>query len=47
MNTHIMRLNLDALELIKNGTKTIEMRLYDDKRQVISKERLYYFYKYR
>ncbi len=38
MNTHIMRLNLDALELIKNGTKTIEMRLYDDKRQVISKE---------
>jgi ASC-1-like (ASCH) protein len=38
MNTHIMSLNLDAFTLIKNGTKTIEMRLYDEKRQEVSKE---------
>lgn len=35
MNTHIMGLNTDALLLIKNGIKTIEMRLYDDKRKVM------------
>lgn len=33
MNTHIMSLNPDAFTLIKNRTKTIEMRLYDEKRQ--------------
>lgn len=38
MNTHIMSLNPDAFTLIKNRTKTIEMRLYDEKRQEISKE---------
>lgn len=38
MNTHIMSLNPDAFTLIKNGTKTIEMRLYDEKRQEVSKE---------
>lgn len=38
MNTHIMGLNPEALLLIKNGTKTIEMRLYDKKRQAIKKK---------
>lgn len=38
MNTHIMGLNSDALLLIKNGTKTIEMRIYDEKRQAIKKK---------
>lgn len=35
MNTHIMGLNPDALELIKSGMKIIEMRLNDDKRRKI------------
>ena len=38
MNTHIMNLNPDALEMIKIGTKIIEMRLYDEKRKQISKD---------
>lgn len=37
MNTHIMSLNPDAFLLIKNGTKTIEMRLFDEKRKAILK----------
>ena len=32
---HKMKLNEDPFERIKNGTKTIEFRLYDDKRQQI------------
>lgn len=36
MNTHIMNLHPDALMLIMSGTKTIEMRLYDKKRQQVS-----------
>ena len=32
---HEMRLNNDPFVLIKNGSKTIEMRLYDDKRRKI------------
>lgn len=35
VNTHTMGLNPNALELIKSGMKTIEMRLNDDKRQKI------------
>lgn len=33
---HKMRLHNSPFELIKNGTKTIEMRLNDEKRQLIS-----------
>lgn len=32
---HKMRLNESPFERIKNGTKTIEFRLYDEKRQQI------------
>lgn len=32
---HFMRLNARPFELIKNGQKTIELRLYDDKRKKI------------
>lgn len=32
---HIMNLQNKPFKLIKNGTKTIEMRLYDEKRQKI------------
>lgn len=38
MKKHIMGLNPEAIELIKNGTKTIEMRLYDERRQEILKD---------
>ncbi len=33
--THNMKLNDAPFEMIKNGTKTIELRLYDDKRRKI------------
>ena len=33
---HKMRLNNSPFELIKNGTKTIELRLNDEKRQLIN-----------
>lgn len=32
---HQMKLNNEPFESIKNGTKTIEMRLYDEKRSLI------------
>ena len=32
---HKMKLNEDPFERIKNGTKTIEFRLFDEKRQQI------------
>lgn len=32
---HQMRLNNEPFEKIKNGTKTIELRLYDEKRRLI------------
>ena len=32
---HELRLHSDPFEKIKNGTKTIEMRLYDEKRKLI------------
>ena len=31
-----MRLHKGPFELIKNGSKTIELRLYDEKRQMIN-----------
>ena len=34
--THKMRLNAAPFEAIKSGAKTIELRLYDEKRQRIS-----------
>lgn len=34
---HIMRLNNGPFESIKNGTKTIELRLNDEKRSLINK----------
>ena len=34
--THNMRLNDAPFEKIKNGTKTIELRLYDEKRRKIN-----------
>ena len=33
--THIMQLTAHPFEMIKDGTKTIELRLYDDKRRKI------------
>ncbi len=33
MSTHILRLNKNPFESIKAGTKTIEMRLLDEKRK--------------
>ncbi len=35
MTTHNMKLNARPFEAIKAGTKTIEMRLYDDKRRKV------------
>ena len=32
---HEMRLHSGPFDLIKNGTKTIELRLYDEKRKLI------------
>ena len=34
---HNMKLNNAPFEMIKNGTKTIELRLYDDKRRRIKR----------
>lgn len=33
--THNMKLNEAPFEMIKSGTKTIELRLYDDKRRKV------------
>lgn len=33
---HCMKLNRDPFEKIKSGSKTIEMRLFDEKRQRIT-----------
>lgn len=33
---HTMRLNKEPFEMIKSGKKTIELRLYDEKRKMIS-----------
>jgi ASC-1-like (ASCH) protein len=35
MQTHQLQLATQPFEAIKNGTKTIECRLYDEKRQLI------------
>lgn len=34
---HYMKLNDKYYNLIKNGNKTIELRLYDDKRKLLKK----------
>jgi len=34
--TYELRLNKEPFESIKNGTKTVELRLYDEKRQLIN-----------
>ena len=34
---HYMHLNKEPFEKIKNGTKTIEMRVYDEKRRKMHK----------
>ena len=34
-NMHMMNLNSEPFELIKSGRKTIELRLYDEKRQSV------------
>lgn len=36
MNNHIMNLTPSPLKKIRSGDKTIELRLYDEKRQLIS-----------
>ncbi len=33
---HTMKLNCRPFEMIKNGQKTIELRLYDEKRKIIN-----------
>lgn len=33
---HSMKLHNEPFQLIKNGTKTIEIRLYDEKRQLLN-----------
>ena len=35
MQTHLMKIMKEPFEKIKNGSKTIEVRLYDEKRQSI------------
>ena len=35
MSGHYMELTPEPLELIRSGKKTIELRLYDEKRQAI------------
>ena len=42
---HKMKLNESPFEKIKNGTKTIEFRLYDEKRQQIKIGDIIKFYK--
>lgn len=36
MKNHIMNLNPSPFEMIQEGNKTIELRLYDEKRKLIS-----------
>ena len=35
MNIHNMKLHASPFDMIKNGQKTIELRLYDEKRRLI------------
>ena len=42
---HNMRLHNEPFELIKNGTKTIELRLNDEKRSVIKENDIILFEK--
>jgi len=36
MKNHVMNLNLLPMEKIRSGIKTIELRLYDEKRKAVS-----------
>ena len=36
MREHIMNLTPSPMQMIKDGKKTIELRLYDEKRKLIS-----------
>ena len=36
MKNHMMKLNPSPFKMIKEGNKTIELRLYDEKRKMIS-----------
>ena len=36
MKNHIMRLHPSPMKLMREGTKTVELRLYDEKRKQIS-----------
>ena len=36
MKNHVMNLTPSPLEKIRSGIKTIELRLYDEKRQAVS-----------
>ena len=36
MKNHVMNLNPSPFKMIKEGNKTIELRLYDEKRKMIS-----------
>lgn len=40
---HELRLHNEPFEKIKNGTKTIEMRLYDEKRKLIKENHIIEF----
>ena len=40
---HELRLHNEPFELIKSGTKTIEMRLYDEKRRLIKENDIIHF----
>lgn len=40
---HAMKLHREPFESIKRGSKTIELRLYDEKRQVIQTGDIIYF----
>lgn len=46
MKEHMMNLNSSPFNMIREGYKTIELRLYDEKRNMISDIcwRCYYFY---
>ncbi len=43
MKEHYMKLNKAAFEQIKSGEKTIEIRLFDEKRQMVEKGDFIYF----
>ncbi len=46
MKTHFMKLQKAPFESIKNKSKTVEMRLFDEKRQLLKKNDVIVFSKY-